>query len=878
MHDTRIGSDLDGAEELLERSEALDALARELEVVSATRGGRAVLVSGEAGIGKTTLLRALRTLHGPNVRFLWGTCDPLFTPRPLGPLCDLGEQAGGELRDVVREGAKPYEIADALLRELARRPTVVVFEDLHWGDEASLDVVRILGRRLETVPVLVLASYRDDDLAADHPFRIVAGELGRERWVTRLRLDRLSESAVAQMAEAHSVDPAELYRTTGGNPFFVTEALAAGDERIPPTVRDAVLARVSRLTPSARGVLQAVATASQPTELWLLETLAPGDVGALEECLAAGMLMTEGETIAFRHELARLAIEDSTAPRRRKALHRRALAALADHPGAERDLARLAHHADASGDADAVQRFAPVAGDRAAAVGAHREAAAEYGRALRHADALPADRRARLLDRAAQECQLVGRATEAIALRRSAVDIYRAAGEAIRQGDALLGLVRPLWLTGQRAEAEAAGAEAVAVLEQCERGSELARAYAAMSFLCMTGSDVERAFSWGKRALELADQLGDTRPAVSALVHMGFIEFLHGGEPGRAKLLRALELSREGGYVHEAGTAFAGLALGAMVRRDFGEAFAYVEAGIEHCTRYDLEETRPYLIMVRAECELARGEWQRAADAAAEVLREGGVGPATVRSLAVLGRLRARRGDSGQWQVLDRALELAAPTSELRRLGPVAIARAEAAWLEGRMDAALEETGVAWEVALAFGDPWMLGEIALWRRLAGSDEDPPQTLPEPHARALVGDWEEASRLWTKLGCPYEAALAAAQGGDDDDRRGALDALHQLGATATAKVVGRALRERGARGLPRGPLPQTSRNPGQLTGREVEVLDLVVGGLRNADIAERLFVSVRTVDHHVSSILHKLDVDSRSQVAGAAARLGLGPQR
>src|SRR5215208_3307066 len=211
----------DGADELLERSRELSELERQLEAIGARANGRVVLVAGEAGIGKTTLLRAFRDAHASGPRFLWGACDPLFTPRPLGSVKDVAEQAGGELGDLVTRGTRPSEIGVSLLRELGARPSVLVLEDLHWADEASLDVLRLVARRVETVPALVLASYRDDDLGRDHPFRTVLGELARHGSISRLRLERLSESAVATLAAPRGVDAHELYLTTAGNPFFV---------------------------------------------------------------------------------------------------------------------------------------------------------------------------------------------------------------------------------------------------------------------------------------------------------------------------------------------------------------------------------------------------------------------------------------------------------------------------------------------------------------------------------------------------------------------------------------------------------------------------------------------------------------------------------
>jgi predicted ATPase len=363
-----------------------------------------VLVGGEAGVGKTALLRRFCEECREPARILWGACDPLFTPRPLGPLLAVAEGAGGELEKVVASGVMPHEVVAALVRELrAQAPTVFVLEDLHWADEATLDVLRLLARRVETVPALIVASYRDDELDRSHPLRIVLGELATSQTVGRLKLSALSPSAVAQLADAQAVDADELYRKTAGNAFFVVEVLAARAEEIPDTVRDAIFARAARLSAPAKRLLEAVAVVPPQAELWLLEGIAGESIDALDECLMSGMLTSVTAGVAFRHELARLAIEESVPLNRRLDLHHKALTALADPPGTTPDLARLSHHAEAAGDVDAVLRFAPAAAARAASLGAHREAAAQYARALRFGERLPLAERAELLERRSRE-------------------------------------------------------------------------------------------------------------------------------------------------------------------------------------------------------------------------------------------------------------------------------------------------------------------------------------------------------------------------------------------------------------------------------------------------------------------------------------------
>lgn len=863
--------------ELLERSAQLDLLHRLLRA-AADRHGRLLLLGGEAGVGKSALLRRFAADAQESARVLVGACDPLSTPRPLGPLVDVAADLGPEPDRLLTNAAPRAMLFRAVLAALAGGPraTCFVIEDVHWADEATLDLLRYLGRRAEATRALVVATYRDDEVGPRHPLALVVGDLATAGGVERLTLPPLTCTAVAALAAGSGHDAAALHRRTGGNPFFVTELLAGGG--LPPTIRDAVLARSARLPPATRAVLDAAAVLAAPTDAALLAGVAAVDAEAVEESLNVGILRADGCDLSFRHELAREAILSAISPIRRSLLHARALAALTASPSPS-DPTRLAHHAEEAGDRAAVLTYAPEAARRATALGAHRQAAAQYARALRFGTQLPAAERADLLEARSYASYLTAQIEEAIADRQAALALRRRGGDTRRAGMNRCHLVVLFWAANRVGDAEREARDVVATLEALPPGPELATAYGTLARLRAATADGAAAIAWGERAIALAQPLAADETLIHALITVGATKLAVGDGPtqqqGRALLERAGALAERAGLDALVARATYSLGVGDGEQRRFAAAAEHLSTAISFCAERDLDHSRWLAAAWLAHARLHQGRWSEATELANAVLRASSVSPvARYAALYVAGMVAARQGGSEAAPRLDEALALAEMSRNPARVGSIRTGRAEAAWLAGEAAHAAAEARAAPDLVAPSPLPWYAGDVAYWRWRTGDPTPPPDTIAAPYALQLAGDWAAAAAAWDDLGCPYEAARTRADGGDIAALRLALTTFQRLGARPAATLARHRLERLGEEALPRGPRPSTRANPAGLTRREIELLTLVAAGHSNPAIAARLFLSPRTVENHVASAMAKLGAASRGDAVATARTLGI----
>jgi tetratricopeptide (TPR) repeat protein len=790
-------------ERVLEREGELSRLEGAIRGLSEGRGCL-VLVGSEAGGGKTTLVRVLRGRVGERIAFMVGACESLSVPVPLGPLRELAEAAGD--LDLVDPGrGDRLVLARELLALLAdRAPTVAVVEDAHWADASTLDVLRLLARRVERSRVMVVVTYRDDEVAANPELARLLGDLATNPSVTRVQLRPLSEAAVRELAEPAGIDPAQLSRATGGNPFLVVEAIAAGG-RLPASVRDATLARAGRLGSAAREAVEAAAVIGQRVELSLLEQVAPGSGVAVDEALNRGVMVADGQVLGFRHELIREAIEASLSPPRRADLHGRVVAALGrpKGPGA---YARLAHHAELAGLAEDASRFAALAAADAERVGALRETSLQAARALRLGAGLDATERLELLlmySHAANFSSL--RLEDAVAPAREAIALAQRLGDRVRQGRGEVALSYALWSLGRVVDAREAAERAVAVLETADDVAALARSHATRVRMEATAFDPAAALELAPRAFELAGRPGLEETRLSVTISVGLARG-HLGDAGSLPLLReAAGASRAAGFTIQTVRAYVNLVVVAVGLRRHEWVERVTEDALALFDEYQTTIPANAIDLYRARSRFDRGRWEEALAIAAR--------PASSRATlapdacVIEGLVAARRGGPAGRSLLEQAWAANQDVPESARHGAIRVALVEAAWLRDDRADALRRLRETRDIPTAARFARSAGELAVWGLRHGLELEAPPGAPEPVKLELAGDWRGAITAWQELDSPYEAALAALPG-DDRAARAAVPALHELGATAAARAFaptapGRAPRRRAGPGASRG---------------------------------------------------------------------------
>jgi DNA-binding CsgD family transcriptional regulator/tetratricopeptide (TPR) repeat protein len=863
--------------QLKERQGQLSALQQYAREAREGRG-RLVLVSGEAGVGKSALVEAFAD-DLDDARVLWGACDGQFTPRPLGPLMDLADQTGGELARLAGQGSPREALFAAALDELTDRArsreqvTVAVVEDVHWADEATLDLLRFLGRRLRDAHCLLLVTYRTEGMTGTDPLLIALGDLSSQRGTRRIAVPPLTRSAVDELAAGGPVSGEELYGLTGGNPFFVREVLLGVPGEVPPSARDSVLARLARLPVAAHRYAEAAALMGGRIAPGLLVEVVEDDSAALDALVGSGLLVSDGSWLRYQHELARVAVEQDMAAHRRTPLHARILATLV--ASADRDLARLAYHAEGAEDSEAVLRFAPEAARSAADLRSHREAALQLERALRFAGDQPGPVRARLHDALAWELAFVDRWEPAAEEAERALALWLEADDPAARSGTELFLARVMWRLNRGRESQELTRQGWASVADLGDSPALARAHADLAYAHLNDGRDAEAIELLHEAQRLATEL-DLPDVLSDALNTEACALVNAEDPSWYALMRrSIEVAREHGLQNPVGRGYANMHAMLVVERRYSEATHWFREGDAYCEEHDIATYGTCLRSSQAELELGIGEWGKAETTSRQILARAHLSPANrIPALQTLGTVLGRRGDPEAMALLDGAVASVLTTGEPGWVAGTVPSRAELHWLLGDEEAALADLHVAAEVVGAL-DGWHRGHVATWLRRLGEQVDTDlATLPVPYRLTLAGDHEAAAQAWERLLCPWEAALARFDAGTEPSLRSALAGFEALGAEAAVRLCRRELRRLGVRSVPTGARSATREHPAGLTPRESEVLDLIVEGLRNDEIATRLVISVKTVDHHVSSVLGKLGVASRGAAATEARRLGL----
>ncbi|MGB5895340.1 MAG: AAA family ATPase, partial [Ignavibacteriaceae bacterium] len=795
--------------ELLERQNSLDEISQLVIDVSAGEG-KTVIISGEAGIGKTSLIRSFTNNLNSDTEILWGGCDDLFTPRPLSPLYDIAYPIKSDLIKMLLNEENRASIFSVFLNYLQSTSNlkIIVIEDIHWADESTLDLIKFLGRRINKCKSLLIITYRDDEIKSDHPLRLALSSLP-SNYLKRIRLTQLSEDAVKSLAKNYGKDNRDLYSKTGGNPLLVTEVLTNDESETPSTIKELMASRLNRLSSASRSVVELVSVIPGKVEKWLAQKLI-NDYSLIDEAFEFGIIKNEVDTFLFRHELARMAVEESLSESKRNKLNSQVLSILIEEKNTDHLLARIIHHATKSNNRSVIIKYAPLAAKQASTLGAHKMAAKHYLTALQYSDQLTVEEKLTLLEGRSYECFLIGQVGEAIKTSELILKLLKANPE--REGETYRRLSRILWYDCQDEKGEEYLNKAIEIFEKLPPGRQLAMSYSNKSQTFAIREDTKNAILWGYKAVELARIVNDLEIEAHALINTGCSKMLIEDKSGEMELLKGLEISLQNDFFEQATRAYVNLGSVYLQQRNLRSADKYFSEGSEYANEKDIYVFSLCMAGHHAKVKLNFGDWDESIELANSVLSNENVPPGnTAMPLNVIATIRARRNDPGALKLFNKSAELAIQMGEVEKIVSVSAGKAEYFWLQNKLDDMADELNLIYTKVKKSNNPWAIGEIAFWLWKAGHLTEIPNLIATPFLLQIKGDWQGAADEWKKLSCPYEEALALADG-DEDSKRKALTILESLGAAATINLLKQQMRESGIKKIPKGPRKTTKHNP------------------------------------------------------------------
>ena len=856
--------------ELVERDDFLSMMQKTFDEVI-TGEGHCILISGEAGIGKTSLVRAFSKEKNEDCQIYLGACDALFTPRPLAPIYDIALQ----IKDDSWDTDDRSMLFTGIFRELEnqKKATLIIVEDIHWADEATFDFLKFFIRRITQLHCLLLITYRDNEIHLSHPLRTVLGQLPPD-FFTRLQLSPLSRGAVETMAAEKGYKGKDVYSISGGNPFYVNEILASYSTGIPDNIKDSILSVYNRQNEKTKQVWQLLSVIPSGLEAKYLEKLEPYYSEAIHDSLETKILIMNGQLISFKHELYRRTIETSLSPVIRRDINKRMLDILVENSEQSREMERIIHHAKNASENEVVVKYAPLAAREASSVGAHLEAAKLYLTAIEYYQEKDKNTLIDFYKAYAYECYLTNQVKEGIIHIGKALSLLELKNDLVSMSTCLHLLSWLWWFDGNGKKAVDAARKNIELLANQPLSSITAMAFAHMGRLKMLSDETDECLLWSEKAMAMAKELANEEIICYILNSIGTMHAKN--IPTRKKGLELLQQSMDVAVKinHEeyVGHAYANLSANAVRMKDYVNAKKILEAAIQFLEERDIDLGTKYLLAYETRLALETGNWTNANRIVSNFINNDDLPPiGKIGVLIVAATIKMRRGDAGALPLLLEAMDKALNTGEPQRIAPVIAAMLEYEWITGQrviekpvLDDVInmiEQRGNIYEnSAFAF---WLLK--ARKQKLFLKEFYDGYRI-ENNSMAL-----KASALWKQLGCPYEQALTLFEG-SDDNKKEAIGIIQKLGADAIYEKMKFEMRASGIKSIPRGIRKSTKSNPANLTEREVGVLQLLKDGLQNKEIAGKLFISPKTVDHHISSIFFKLDVNSRTKAVQEASRL------